>query len=872
MEIGRSIRLIWERIDANFAEALATKTPALAPEALFLPAAGLTQALTRHTRLRLYDIPDADLADSATVELAIQDHMLLKQEITLARPQQGLLAPLADRVSAWLTAGDRVVMACRSPRHVRHLAELLEQHRIPLAVRPAPLKPEELRGPAVAELLLYDQPLAEGFELIAERCHILSESELFGEKRLGLKKSSRPRLQPPDQPPMRFDELNSGDIVVHREHGLGVYQGLVTLELQGITNDFLQITYLGEDKLYVPVDRINTVGKYQGLTDKQPKIDRLGGSSWALAKKKVKEAVWQVAQELLELYAKRELRQGRAFSPPAEMFRELEESFPFEETPGQHKAIQEVLDDLISEKPTDRLVCGDVGYGKTEVAVRAAFKVVEDGLQVAVLVPTTVLAEQHAATFRERLQGFPVQVESINRFRSPAEQRRILQELANGTIDIIIGTHRLLSKDIAFKKLGLLVVDEEHRFGVTHKEKIKKLRNEVDILTLSATPIPRTLQMSLLGIRDLSVISTPPEHRRKILTFVARYDDLVIKEAIIRELQRGGQTFLVHNRVQTIYRMAERVTELVPDARVAVAHGQMPGKALEEIMVRFVKKELDVLVCTTIIESGLDITNANTIIINRADRLGLAEIYQLRGRVGRSSEQSYAYLLVPSMDDLSKDAKDRLRALMDCSDLGGGFKLALSDLQIRGGGNLLGVSQSGHITAVGYELYLDLLQKTVMDLKRRAANAEAEREEIEPEINLRLSAFIPAGYINDSGQRYIAYRKIAALATDKEIADLQDELRDRYGALPAETLNLFEIMAVKMTLKRLLITRLEQGKETLVFSFHAQTPVSPQRILELLQKSRETMRFTPDARLVVPLRHPAISPLTVARDLLAALA
>ncbi len=482
---------------------------------------------------------------------------------------------------------------------------------------------------------------------------------------------------------------------------------------------------------------------------------------------------------------------GRRFSPPGQLYHELEESFAFDETPGQDKSINDVIQDLTSDRPMDRLVCGDVGYGKTEVAVRAAFKVVEDGYQVAILVPTTVLAEQHSKTFTERFQGFPVTIGCLNRFRTGAEQRAILKNIKSGGVDIVIGTHRLLSKDVAFKNLGLLVIDEEHRFGVAHKEKLKKMRAEVDILTLTATPIPRTLEMSLLSIRDLSVISTPPEHRQPVKTFVARYDELVIKEAINKELRRGGQVFFVHNRVKSIHQMASLIQKLVPDAKIAVAHGQMAGKELEEIMVSFVNKRINVLVSTTIIESGLDIPSANTIVINRADMLGLAEIYQLRGRVGRSSTQSFAYLLVPSLDSLSKDSRERLRALIDCNELGGGFKLAMSDLQIRGGGNLLGVSQSGNIAAIGYDLYLDLLQKTVADLKAQAARGDQDDspDDIDPEVNLQLSAYIPERYIPDISQRYITYRRMAALSTSlPEVqTDLQEELVDRYGPLPIET-------------------------------------------------------------------------------------
>ncbi len=851
VEISRSQKLAWERITANFEEAAAMAVPALEPGALFLGPDALARQLARFSTLRLYDLPDPEMDSGPSLQLDCQDHRLLKQELTRQRKKQGLVAPLAEKIIAWLSQGETVAMACRSPRHARHLAELLSSRHIPITMAEPPFAPNSV-PPESNALILCNHPLSQGFDLNDEQLHLLSESELFGAQLLGPRRRGRARSAPLDRA-VRFEELKHGDVVVHRDHGLGIYEGLISLELKGITNDFLQITYRGGDKLYLPVDRINTVGKYQGLADKTPRIDKLGSGSWILTKKKVKEAVWAVAQDLLKLYAQRELLQGHAFSPPSGLFREMEESFPFEETPGQARAISEVLADLGSDKPMDRLVCGDVAYGKTEVAVRAAFKVVEDGFQVAILVPTTVLAEQHAATFSERLRDLPVSVASLNRFRPPAEQRRLVNELAQGKLDIVIGTHRLLSRDIKFKKLGLLIIDEEHRFGVSHKEKIKKLRQHVDVLTLTATPIPRTLQMSLLGVRDLSVINTPPEHRRRVLTFVARHDDLVIKEAVIRELQRGGQVFLVHNRVRSIHQMAMRVQKLAPSARVAVAHGQMAGKELEKIMVNFVNQEIDVLVCTTIIESGLDITNANTIIISRADRLGLAEIYQLRGRVGRGSKQSYAYLLVPSMELLGRDAKERLRAIMDCGEIGGGFKLALSDLQIRGGGNILGISQSGHIAAVGYDLYLDLLQKTVTDLKHRATHREEARAEVDPEINLQISARIPASYIPDPDQRFIAYRKLAGLAGPQELDDLADELRDRYGPLPAETGNLLAIIALKFSLKQLLISKLEQGRNNLVFTFHPDTPVRPEQILGMVATASRPARFTPDSRLVVQL-------------------
>ncbi len=869
----QTVDLVYERIESNYQAAQDSNLPALAPARLFLDNDAISAQINRFKRVFLTDFEN----DSPQhTHQTTTDHRLLKQSITAERRQRGLLAPLADHLLEWRNQGDGIAICCRSTRHTKNLVELLSKRGHEIETVSPPLQLDSIT-PA-SPLLICDHPLQQGFSLPDQKIHVLSESELFGEMRLGTK--VKKRLKPEEG--LQFAELNNGDIIVHRDHGLGLYQGLVTMELQGARNDFMLIEYRDGDKLYLPVDRMNLVSRYEGLSDKKPRLDKLGAQAWKTTKSKIKKEVWKVAEELLDIYATRELRQGTCFSPPGELYHELEESFPYDETPGQDRAISEVISDLTSDKPMDRLICGDVGYGKTEVAIRGAFKVVEDGFQVAVLVPTTVLAEQHMSTFRERLQGFPVTVECINRFRTPAQQRSILKDLARGKIDVIIGTHRLLSKDVVYKNLGLLVVDEEHRFGVAHKEKIKKIKSEVDILTLTATPIPRTLQLSLLGIRDLSVISSPPEHRQPVKTFVARFDDLVIKEAIAKEIRRNGQTFFVHNRIQSIGKMAAKVQKLVPQARVAIAHGRMAGKELENIMVQFVNKQIDVLISTTIIESGLDIPTANTIIINRADTLGLAEIYQLRGRVGRSSLQSFAYLLVPSVDALSRDSKERLRALMDYNELGGGFKLAMSDLQIRGGGNLLGVSQSGHIAAIGYDLYLELLQKTVADLKARTALGEdqEEHDDLDPEINLQLSAYIPADYIPDTGQRYIAYRRISALAksADDHFQDLQDELVDRYGRLPAETANLFAVVTLKKSLCSLRVSKLEQGREGLVFSFLEDTPLQAGPLLDFIarpvgKRKKPAARLLPDGRLICftdHLPHNDILPIcrTILNDLL----
>ncbi len=841
----QSLQLVRERIESNYQEANLTNQPALSPSQLFLEEEELEQQLASFSRLQVHDFvsPDQD-----ALKVSCGNHTLLRQDLDLRRQKEGLLSPLVQHIKELQEQGHQAIITCRSPRHLHNLHDILSQHGLETREGRIPFTDDQK---TTDEVTLLPEYLSQGFDLPHEKIHFFSETELFGEKQLGPRR--RQRKHPAAGETVSFDQLANGELVVHSTHGIGIYQGIINMTLGGISNDFLHIEFKDNDKLYVPIDRINTVSKYKGLSDKKPKIDALGGKAWAKTKSKVQEAVWKVAQDLLKLYAKRQVAEGHAFSEPGELYQELTESFPYNETEGQLSSINNCIDDLTSQRTMDRLVCGDVGYGKTEVAIRAAFKVVEDGFQVAVLVPTTVLAEQHAESFKERFAGFPVRVESINRFRSTKEQKEIIKDLGNGQVDVLIGTHRLLSKDVVFNRLGLLIIDEEHRFGVTHKEKLKKLRHNVDVLTLTATPIPRTLQLSLLGVRDLSVISSPPQHRRSVKTFVARHDDLVIKEAVIKEMQRGGQVFLVHNRVQSIHEVARRLQKLVPEARVAVAHGQMPGKVLEEIMVDFVNHRIDVLICTTIIESGLDIPNANTIIITRADRLGLAGIYQLRGRVGRSRKQAYAYLLVPSLDGLSKDAKQRLRALMDYNELGGGFKLAMSDLQIRGGGNILGESQSGNIAAVGYDLYLDLLQRTVEDLKRRGVEGEPQEKipDFEPEINLQLSALIPTSYILDTEQRYIAYRKISSVANMDLLTDLRAELNDRYGEIPPETENLLQIIELKILMRPLCINKLDQGPGSLAFSFLEETSVAPEQILLMVQHSKGTMRLTPDNRLIV---------------------
>ncbi|RQW82015.1 MAG: transcription-repair coupling factor, partial [Geobacter sp.] len=549
----------------------------------------------------------------------------------------------------------------------------------------------------------------------------------------------------------------------------------------------------------------------------------------------------QMAEELLKIYAARQVHEGFAFSPPDDLCREFEAAFAFEETPDQMSAIEDVLSDMQSPKPMDRLVCGDVGYGKTEVAMRGAFKAVMDGKQVVVLVPTTVLAQQHLETFRKRFEAYPVTIDMLSRFRTPHEQKATLERLKKGALDIIIGTHRLLQKDVCFKDLGLIIIDEEHRFGVSHKEKLKQFRAVVDALTLTATPIPRTLNMSLAGIRDLSIIDTPPGDRLAIKTFVARFSDELIREAVLRELRRGGQVFFVHNRVQSIGAMAEHLRTLIPEAKLAIGHGQMKEKELEEVMLGFMHGKFNLFLCTAIIESGLDIPSANTMIVNRADMFGLAQLYQLRGRVGRSSQRAYAYFLIPPEGSISSDARERLRIIQELTELGAGFRIATHDLEIRGAGDFLGSRQSGNIAAVGFELYSELLEEAVCKLK-----GEVIAERVEPEINLKIPAFVPEDYVPEPNQRLIIYKTLVQASVEEDVDSVGDELLDRFGKLPLTVTYLLETMKLRIHLRKLLVKRLEFNGTQLVISFHEKTPVAPDTIIGLIRSSPKNYRFTPD--------------------------
>ncbi|HNQ02864.1 MAG TPA: transcription-repair coupling factor, partial [Syntrophales bacterium] len=602
-----------------------------------------------------------------------------------------------------------------------------------------------------------------------------------------------------------FGELNEGDFVVHTDHGIGIYRGLKRLSVGAIENDFLLMEYQAGDRLYIPVHRLDQIQRYIGPDGQEPRIDKLGGTAWETAKRRVKKAVEAIAEDLVALYAARDTMKGHAFSPVDRYYEEFASSFEYEETPDQARAIEDVNLDMDAEKPMDRLICGDAGFGKTEVAIRAAFRAAMDGKQTAVLVPTTILAEQHYQTFRARLAKYPVRVETLNRFKTREQQKQVLEKIATGTVDIVVGTHRLLQKDVVFKDLGLVVIDEEQRFGVTHKEKLKKLRTLVDVLTLTATPIPRTLQLSLVGIRDLSIIHTPPEGRLSIKTWVLEFDDEVIRRAVLEEMDRGGQVFFIHDRVHSIHHTARRIRQVVPEAKIGVAHGQMPSRELEEVMVKFLRKEYDVLVCTTIIGSGVDIPAANTIIVDRADRFGLAQLYQLRGRVGRSKEEARAYLLIPPGAMLSADAQKRLAVIKEFTEPGSGFQIASQDLEIRGAGNLVGMAQTGHISAVGYEMYTQLMERAVRELR----GEKAPEAEIKPEIHLGIAAFVPDSYVPDPHRRLVTYKKLSMAASDEELSEMRDELRDCYGPLPREVESLVGVISLRNLMKGLMAEKME---------------------------------------------------------------
>jgi transcription-repair coupling factor (superfamily II helicase) len=738
---------------------------------------------------------------------------------------RGQFRRLAARLAEWRAEGFRVRLLAGDPSTAERLREILDDHELP--------------GPIVTPLL-GPEPLAvavggahAGFEVPALGLVCLTETELFGARR-------SIRRRPAYQRGSRlatFTDLAPGDLVVHTDHGIARYGGLATLTVDGQPGDYLLLDYADGDRLYLPVQRLSAISKYAG-GDGAGRIDKLGGTSWQRTKDSVRAAVRQIAGELLQLYAARQVLTGAPVGGDTPWQHEFEAAFAFEETRDQLEAIGQVKQDLERPRPMDRLVCGDVGYGKTEVAMRAALKVALDGRQVALLVPTTILAQQHWTTFRDRFAPYPVRVETLSRFRSPREQKAVVEGLKAGTVDVVIGTHRLLSRDVAFRDLGLVIVDEEHRFGVTHKERLKQLRKTVHVLTLTATPIPRTLSMALSGIRDLSVIETPPADRLAIETVVCRFDPHVIKDAVERELARGGQVFVVHNRIQSLPTLSRLLQRLVPRARIAMAHGQMPEASLEKTMTKYVAGEFDVLVSTAIVESGLDIPASNTIIINRADRLGLAQLSLLRGRVGRDRLQAYAYLLVPADGRVDETAAKRLRVIQELTELGSGLKVALRDLEIRGAGNLLGAEQHGQIEAVGFDLYMKLLDQAVREQK-----GEPVEDELDPVVTVEVAAYLPEAYVSEAAQRLSLYKRLAGLRQAAEIEAMRGELVDRFGPLPTATAQLLDVVGLRVLARALRIEKLEARGGRALLTFTPGSPVTPDRLVALLRAQPKRLKL-----------------------------
>lgn len=684
------------------------------------------------------------------------------------------------------------------------------------------------------QVVILPGTISSGMEYPRIKYTIISDKEVFGtikRKRKIKNKKNQKKIE-------SFRDLKVGDFVVHESHGIGKYVGMEQLSVQGVKKDYLTVKYSGQDKLYIPVDQMDLIQKYIGADAGKPKVSKLGSGEWSRTKKKVKKAIEDMAMDLLQLYAKRSTVKGFAYSKDQPWQKQFEDTFPYEETDDQLKCIEDIKEDMEKTRPMDRLLCGDVGYGKTEVALRAAFKATLDGKQVAILVPTTILAQQHYNTIVERFSEFPIKAEMLSRFRTPNQQKKIISDVKSGNIDIIVGTHRLLSKDVKFKDLGILIVDEEQRFGVKHKESIKQIKESVDVLTLTATPIPRTLHMALIGARDMSVIEEPPEERYPVQTYVVEYNENMVREAIVKEINRNGQVYFVFNRVKGIKRMAAKLKELVPEARIAVGHGQMSERELEKIMLDFMNGEYDVLVCTTIIETGLDISNVNTMIIHDADKMGLSQLYQLRGRVGRSNRIAFAYFTYEKDKVLSEVAEKRLKAIKEFTEFGSGFKIAMRDLEIRGAGNLLGAEQHGHMTAIGYDLYVKYLEETVKKLK-----GEIEKEKVETTIEINVDGYIPDRYISNGEQKIQMYKRISSIEDKEEYRDLLEEIIDRYGDIPKAVDNLLRIGYIKSLANKLMFTNISQKNDILILEFNIVNRITPEIINVLYDNFGRNMTF-----------------------------
>ena len=769
--------------------------------------------------------------------------ILLKEKGPIFK--RGVFPAIVKRFKAWQQAKKRVVLTCLSEGQAERLRQMLDEYEMSSEVYHAfPLEDLAQKPSLTMPVYICLGDLSMGVFLDFLDLVLVTDEEIFGEKTRvpTLKIKHRAKLL------SSFTDLKIDDCVVHVEHGIARYKGLIKLKVDSMIRDFLLLHFRDGDKLYCPPENLELIQKYTGSGDTLPPLDKLGGKHWAQVKARVKRSIQEMAVDLLRLYAAREMARGNSFQPDENWQREFEATFEYEETPDQMRAIREVKKDMEGIRPMDRLVCGDVGYGKTEVGMRAAFKAVMGGKQVAMLAPTTVLVQQHFQKFSSRMAAYPVRIEMLSRFVERKRQREIVRDIEGGDVDIVIGTHRLLQKDIRFRELGLIIVDEEQRFGVRHKERLKELRKEVDCLTLTATPIPRTLHMSMVGIRDMSVIDTPPENRLPITTYVTHFDPDLVAEACQRELDRGGQVFYVYNRVDGIGEVADFVQRVLPHARIGIGHGQLPEKDLERVMMDFVHRRFDILICTTIIESGLDIPSVNTIIIHQADRFGLAQLYQLRGRVGRSSHRAYAYLLVPSSAGLTDDAKKRLAAIQELTELGSGFRLASRDLEIRGAGNLLGSKQHGHIAAVGFDMYCDLIRETMSEIKGEPVSKAGKIE-----INLNLEAYMPEEYIPDVNQRLNVYKRSSLIEEIEGITALKEELKDRYGSLPGPSENLLKVIEIKVMARGLGIQKIERHDDRVRVNFSADTPVQPETLLEMVMADSRRYKLVPPGAIEICL-------------------
>ena len=767
----------------------------------------------------------------------------------------GSIPAMIDEVKKLTAEGKRVIFASPNMGEVERLADIFTEYTVPFRLgsrAPSPgsesyLDEASYLAGEMSTATVVKALLPEGVEVSDASLILFGARDLFDDSEVAVAQPFRQKSKV-SAFLSDFRDLVVGDYVVHVEHGISQYQGLKELTQGETTGEFMLLEFAESAKLYVPLTRLDLIQKYRSTEGARPPLSRLGGTQWAKTKARVKKAMRDMADELLKLYAQRKMAQGHAYPVDTQWQREFEDAFDYNETEDQLSAIVDIKQDMESSMPMDRLLCGDVGYGKTEVAMRAAFKAVQDNRQVAVLAPTTVLAFQHFETFKRRFAAFPITIEMISRFRTAKEQKEIVEKAEQGKIDILIGTHRILSKDIKFPDLGLLVVDEEQRFGVRHKERLKQLKKEVDVLTMSATPIPRTLHMSLVGLRDMSVIETPPKDRMAIQTVVAPFDEKLIRSAIEHELERSGQAYFVHNRVESIYEIAAKIQELVPRARVIVGHGQMSEGELEKVMLTFMRHEADVLVATTIIENGLDIPLCNTILINRADRHGLSELYQLRGRVGRSNRRAYAYLLIPPEQELTPIARRRLAALKEFSDLGAGFKIAALDLELRGAGNLLGGEQSGQIEAVGFEMYTTLLERTVRELK-----GEELPDRVSTQLNLALNLRLPNEYIQEENQRLRMYKRVAGVENEDQLSDVRSELEDRYGPLPQPVRNLLDAAALKLLSERVGVLGIDRKRESVQIRFSEQAGIDPARLAEFVGKTKGA-QFSPGGLLKFNLK------------------